>query len=242
MCTMLLKMNNVHFKYPGEPEVLKGVNFNADLGEVVAIVGPTGCGKTTFLLTAAGLLEPCAGEVLFNDKPLKGQLPMVRREIGLVFQDPDDQIFNPTVYEEIAFAVKQIFPKHLVEGKVMEVAERFGLKNVLNRSPFRLSVGQRRLVTFASIFAYNPILLLLDEPTANLSSKMVEEIVNLIKEYRVGGKCIILTSHDYNFVAKVADRVYAFSEGKLVGGYDVRRLLNDKAFLEIAEMSASQDL
>jgi len=242
MCAMLLKMNDVHFKYPGEPEVLKGVNFNADLGEVVAVVGPTGCGKTTFLLTAAGLLEPCAGEVLYRGKPLKGQLPAARREIGLVFQDPDDQIFNSTVYEEIAFALKQISPEHDVEGRVMEVAERFGLKNVLYRSPFRLSVGQKRLVTFASIFAYNPILLLLDEPTANLSSRMVEEIVNLIIECRGGGRCVILTSHDYNFVSKVADRVYAFSEGRLVGGYDAGTLLADKAFLETADMSVPQRL
>ena len=121
---MLLKVENIHFEYPGRVKVLRGASFSVDRGEVVAIIGPNGCGKTTLLMVAAGLLEPKEGIVLLGGKPLKNQLPEAREKIGLVFQDPNDQLFNPTVYDEIAFALHQLFfSLEDVDRRVKEIAE-----------------------------------------------------------------------------------------------------------------------
>ncbi|MEM3872100.1 MAG: ABC transporter ATP-binding protein [Nitrososphaeria archaeon] len=231
-------MDKVYFKYV-EDDILENINFCADSGEAIAILGPTGSGKTTFLLIAAGLLEPYSGEIYYKDIPLKKQLPEVRREIGLVFQDPDDQIFNSTVYEEIAFTLKQLYPKEIVETRILEVAKIFNIENILFSTPYKLSVGQKRLVTFASIYAYWPKLLLLDEPTANLSSKIIRQIVNIILEYKSKGNCIILTSHDINFVVNIADKVYALNNKKMVGGKATQIMLKDQKFLEIADISTT---
>ncbi|MEM2794045.1 MAG: ABC transporter ATP-binding protein, partial [Candidatus Methanomethylicia archaeon] len=138
----MLRVENVCFKYPGGVEVLKNVSFTASRGEVVAVVGPNGSGKTTLLMIAAGLLEPSKGLVLLDNKPLKEQLPEARRRIGLVFQDPDDQLFNPTVYDEIAFTLRQLLHTEKdVDKRVSEVAWKFNLVDILDKPPYKLSIG-----------------------------------------------------------------------------------------------------
>lgn len=233
---MLLKVEDVYFRYPGGVDVLKGASFFVNRGEVIAIIGSNGSGKTTLLMVAAGLLNPSKGVVLLDDKPLKNQLPEARRRIGLVFQDPDDQLFNSTVYDEIAFTLRQILPAEEVDKKVVEVAERFKLNNLLNKPPYKLSIGEKRMVTLASILAYNPEVLLLDEPTANLSIKSVEEVGKVVVEAKDTGKAVVVASHDIEFVAKVADRVYILNNGLTLGGSDTRSVLVNKSLLELADM------
>ena len=233
---MLLKVENVCFKYPGSVEVLKNASFSVDKGEVVAIIGPNRSGKTTLLMVAAGLLNPSKGVVLLDDKPLKNQLPEARRRIGLVFQDPDDQLFNSTVYDEIAFTLRQILPAEEVDKKVVEVAERFRLSSLLDKPPYKLSIGEKRKVTLASILAYNPEVLLLDEPTANLSIKSIEEVEKIVVEARGAGKAVVVASHDIEFVAKVANRVYILNNGSTLGGLDTKSMLTNESLLTLADM------
>jgi len=234
---MLLNAEDIHFKYPGDIEVLKGSSFSVDRGEVVAIIGQNGSGKTTLLLIVAGLLEPKKGKILFEDKPLREQLPQARKRIGLVFQDPNDQIFNPTVYDEIAFAPRQIFPfESEVESKVRQIAERLNLSGILNRPPYKLSMGEKRRVTLASVLIYDPPLLLLDEPTANLSYGSVEEIEEIISQAKRDQKGILVASHDVEFVAQVSDRVYILNDGKMLGGLSSKSILSDESFLQLADM------
>jgi len=234
---MLLKLEKIYFKYPGGVEVLKDASFSVDRGEVVAIIGPNGSGKTTLLMIAAGLLEPKKGKVLLEEKPLKDQLPEARKKIGLVFQDPNDQIFNPTVYDEIAFALCQLYSSvEEVDRRVREVAEKFGLKHLLSKPPYKLSVGEKRMVTSASVIAYNPDVLLLDEPTANLSSRTIREIEETVEDRRNADKAVVVASHDIEFVAKVSDRVYILNNGSLLGGSDVKSMLSDERLLELADM------
>ncbi|MCX8176148.1 MAG: energy-coupling factor ABC transporter ATP-binding protein [Candidatus Bathyarchaeota archaeon] len=233
---MLLKVENVYFRYPGGIDVLRGASFFVNRGEVIAILGSNGSGKTTLLMVAAGLLNPSKGVVLLDNKPLKNQLPEARRRIGLVFQDPDDQLFNSTVYDEIAFTLRQILPFEEVDKKVVEVAERFRLSNLLNKPPYKLSIGEKRMVTLASILAYNPEVLLLDEPTANLSLKSVEEVEKVVVEAKDAGKAVVVASHDIEFVAKVANRVYILNNGLTLGGLDARSVLVNKSLLELADM------
>jgi len=235
---LLLSVNSVYFEYPGGFEVLRGASFTVARGEVVAIVGPNGSGKTTLLLIASGLLEPKSGEVLFDGLPLKRQLPWVRRRIGFVFQDPDDQLFNPTVFDELAFTLRQLLgSEEEVRRRVEECAEKFKLNHLLDRPPYKLSVGEKRRVALASILIYDPDLLVLDEPTANLSSKSVDEVVEVIKEAKERLKAVLITSHDVEFVARVADRVYVLNGGRLYGGWRAREVLVDEHLLSLADMS-----
>lgn len=234
---MLLNVKNVYFKYPGGMEVLRGASFSVDRGEVVAIIGANGSGKTTLLMIAAGLLEPEEGIVLLDDKPLNEQLPEARKRIGLVFQDPNDQLFNPTVYDEIAFALNQLYssPKE-VEERVKEVAKKFNIENLLNKPPYNLSMGEKRIVTLASIIAYDPDLLLLDEPTANLSPRTVEEIRQVIKDAKEKCKAVVIASHDVEFIAEISDRVYIINDGSIIGGLETKTVLSDESLLALADI------
>ncbi len=236
----MLKVENVSFKYPGGPEVLRGVSFSAGKGEVVTIIGPNGSGKTTLLMIAAGLLEPDRGGVFLDKKALREQFPEVRRRIGLVFQDPDDQLFNPTVYEEVGFALRQLLlSKDAIEKKITEIAEKFNLKTFLEETPYKLSVGEKRIVTLASVLVYDPDVLLLDEPTANLSSKPVEEIERVVLDAKDSSKVVVVASHDIEFIARVSDRIYIINNGVMLGGSNARSILSDESLLSLADMRPS---
>jgi len=189
------------------------------------------------LMVAAGLLEPKRGVVLLKEKPLKEQLPEARKRIGIVFQDPNDQLFNPTVYDEVAFSLNQLYSSvEEVDKRVKETAERFNLKHLLSKPPYKLSVGEKRIVTLASIAAYDPDVLLLDEPTANLSSRTIKEIEQVIEEARNTGKAVVVASHDVEFVAEVSDRVYIIDNGTTVGGLDAKSVISDESLLALADM------
>jgi len=235
---MLLKVENIYFRYPGGEEVLKGASFSADKGEVVAIIGPNGSGKTTLLMVAAALLEPERGIVLLEDRPLREQLPEARKRIGLVFQEPDDQLFNPTVYDEVAFALRQLLSSvEETDRKVKEAAEKFNIKSSLSKPPYKLSIGEKRMVTLASVLAYDPDVLLLDEPTANLSSKSIQEIEKIVLNARDADRAVVVASHDVEFVANVSDRVYVISDGSMLGGLSAKSVLSDESLLALADMN-----
>lgn len=240
---MKLEVVKVNFKYPGGPMVLKGASFYVRGGEAVAIVGPNGSGKTTLLLIASGLLEPDEGEVLLEGLLLKRMLPEARRKIGMVFQDPDDQLFNPTVYEELAFSLRQILPSEVeVRRRIEEVVEYFKLKEVLHRPPYKLSMGEKRKVALASALIYDPSILILDEPTVNLSLSSVMMVRKVITEAKSLGKAVVLSSHDSDFVVDVADRVYIMSNGALLGGEHTASILSNRALLELADIKPPSNL
>lgn len=234
---MLLRVDNIFFEYPGGPEVLNGASFSADKGEVVAIIGPNGSGKTTLLMIAAGLLEPGKGTVFIDEEMLGKQLPEVRRRIGIVFQEPDDQLFNPTVHEEIAFALRQLLTStYMIEEKIREITKKFEIDTFLEKPPYKLSIGEKRIVTLASVLAYDPDILLLDEPTANLSSEPIGKIEQVVADAKHSGKVVVVASHDVEFVATVSDRVYIINNGSMSGGTDAKSILSDEQLLTLADM------
>jgi energy-coupling factor transporter ATP-binding protein EcfA2 len=235
---MLLRVDKIRFKYPGGPEVLSEATFSADKGEIVAIIGPNGSGKTTLLMVAAGLLDPSNGVVYIEDKLLRKQLPKIRSRIGLVFQEPDDQLFNPTVYEELAFALRQILDSvDKVNEKVQKIAEKFDLNRIIDKPPYKLSIGEKRIVALASVIAYDPDILLLDEPTANLSSGPIKSIKKIIQDAKKSGNVVIIASHDVEFVASVSDRIYVLDKGSTIGGINARAILSDDSMLKKADMN-----
>lgn len=201
------------------------------------MLGPNGCGKTTLLMVAAGLIEPQRGEVFFNGKPLKEQLPEARRLIGFLFQNPDDQLFNPTVYDEIAFALRQLDVDGGVEERVKKAAADFNIEPLLSRPPYKLSLGEKKRVVLASITAYDPDLFLLDEPTSNLPPRAVAEMESLLAAWKRSRKGIVVAAHDVDFVARVADTVYLMSGGETIAHGPVRDVLLDEGALRKASLA-----
>gem|GEM_PF-416270 len=233
----MLEIRNTWFRYVKGEFTLKNINLKLSEGEVAAVIGPNGSGKTTLLLIASGLLKPDKGEVLFQGKPLIKQLPRARAKIGIVFQDPDDQLFNSTVYDEIAFALRQLrLNEEAVDLHVRNIASKFGIMEILNRPPYKLSEGEKKIVALASVLVYKPEILMLDEPTANISYKYVEKIKQIINEMKSTGKAILITSHNVEFVAEIADRVYILNHGEIIAEGRSEEILTNEGILEMAEM------
>ncbi len=211
-----ISARNLWFSYDGRTWVLRGVSLEVKPGEVVVVMGPTGCGKTTLLLLLAGLLKPSKGEVYYNSKPLQSLLPSIKRYIGFLFQDPDDQLFNPSVYDEIAFSLRTLgLGEDKIRERVHSIARTLGLTSVLKRQPYRLSVGEKKKVALASILVYDPSILFLDEPTANLDYSTTVFIEKLIVEAKSKGKTVIIASHDLDFTLRIADKIYVLVNGSI---------------------------
>ena len=210
-----LEAHGIEIRY-GNLMVLHGVSLSAGPGEAVALLGPTGSGKTSLLMVLAGLLEPSRGTVLLDGKPLRGQLPAARRRIGIVFQNPADQFFNPSVYDEIAYALRTMgLDEHVVKERVLRVAERLGIEKLLDRHPSRLSGGQQRLVALASVLVYEPEILLLDEPATYLDARGVGTLLEVLGEHRRRGGTVVLATHSIDLVLEIGARAYVLRDGRL---------------------------
>ncbi len=219
MAEALLEAREIWYKYPGMDQwVLRNLNKALERHKVVLVTGPNGSGKTTLILVLAGLLEPQKGEVLLHGKPLKKQLPGARKYIGVLFQNPETMLFNPIVYDEIAFAPRQVFSdEEVVEKKIHSVLEQLGLdKEYLDKHTFKLSYGEKKLIAIASIISYDPEILLLDEPLTNLSRRYKNKILELISNWQKQGKAILIASHDIEEYIDIYNECYVLSSGKLI--------------------------
>lgn len=213
----MLKCEDVWVSLPHAGDVLRGVSVEVGRGEVVAILGPNGAGKTTLLLVLAGLVKPKRGRVLLDGAELSEQLPGARRRIGLLFQDPDDQLFNPTVLDELMFTLDQLsLSGEEKRVRVYEVSRALGIEKLLEKPVHALSFGEKRRVALASILVYNPDFLLLDEPTANLDAGGVNALVSVVCTARSQGKGVLLATQDVELAHAVADRVYVLAGGSVV--------------------------
>jgi len=196
--------------------VLVDVSLTVEEGEVVAVAGPTGSGKTTLIMVLAGLLRPWRGEVFFMGRPLWAQLPDARRFVGVMFQNPDDMFFNATVLEEIAYTAVRIYGAEKGLEAARGVAEKLGISHILNKPPYRLSGGQKRLVALAAAVVHQPMLLLLDEPSTYLDEESTERVIKLLKELKSRGTAVLVVTHDAEFICRVADESYMLAEGRLI--------------------------
>ncbi len=212
-----LQLRNVWFRYSKEEDyVLRGVELDLNESELVVVRGPNGSGKTTLILVAAGLLRPENGEILLEGKPIYEQLPLARRRIGVTFQDPEDQFFNATVYDEIAFALRQLkISEDKVKACVTKIAHRLGIEHLLSRSPYRLSGGEKVKVALASILVYEPEILLLDEPTAYLTPEGKDEVMKILSELKNSGRSILIATNDLDIIKYPVDRILRIVNGKL---------------------------
>lgn len=216
----VIETKDITYSYPDGTLALKDVEFNAAKGKIIALLGPNGAGKSTLFLHFNGILKPNKGTVRVNGEPLKydkAGLMKVRQKVGIVFQNPDDQLFAPTVMEDVAFGPMNIgLPDEEVEERVKESLERVGMKGMENKAPHHLSGGQKKRVAIAGILAMRPEIMVLDEPTSGLDPKGASQIMHLLYNLNQEGMTIVISTHDVDLVPLYAYNVYIISEGKII--------------------------
>ena len=226
-----LRFDDVHYRYPNGYEALCGVSFRITHGEKVALVGANGAGKSTLLLHTYGLLMPSQGEVVMGGITLtRRTLPLVRQSVGLVFQDSDNQLFMPTVEEDVAFgpANMRLEPEE-IRRRVTEALDAVGALDLRGESPFRLSGGQKKRVAIATVLAMEPSVLVMDEPTSNLDPRARRQIIDLIRRF---SHTTLIATHDMEMVLDLCDRTIVMKEGRIVADGSTRHVFGDLALLE----------
>lgn len=219
-----LAFKNVHYSYPDGTKALRGVTFSISHGEKVALIGNNGAGKSTLLLHTNGLLLPTDGEVNVGDvRVCKQTLPLVRQSVGLVFQNPDDQLFMPTVYDDVAFgAINMRLPPDEVEQRVTSALEAVGASHLRNRASHRLSGGQKRTVAIATVLSMRPNILVMDEPSSNLDLHTRRHLIDIIHSF--SHTCLIAT-HDLALVQDLCTRTIVMNEGTIIADDDTSSIL-----------------
>jgi cobalt/nickel transport system ATP-binding protein len=209
---------------------LNEVTFRITHGESVAVIGANGAGKSTLLMHLNGHLTPTRGEVRIGETPITRQtLSAIRRTVGLVFQDPDDQLFMPTVYDDVAFGPRnQGLPEADVDRRVHEALDRVGVWHVRAKPPYRLSGGEKKRVAIAGVLAMVPDILVMDEPTSGLDPHARRQLIGLLGEFR---HTRIFTSHDLDMVLDVCPRTIVLFEGAVMADGPTRDIFADDALL-----------
>jgi cobalt transport protein ATP-binding subunit len=227
-------IENLRFTYPSGVEALKGVSLTVKNGEFVAIMGQNGAGKTTLVKHFNGLLKPTRGRVLVdNVETTKTSVASLARNVGFVFQNPDHQLFSETVEEEIAFALKNFgYKEAAIEDRINWAVNLLGLSQYRKTSPFMLSGGERKRVALASVLAWNPQILILDEPTIGQDHRQKENLRQFIVQLQTQGKTIVIVTHDVEFVAECNPRVVLMREGKIVADGEGKDILTNPTLLE----------
>ncbi len=216
--TMLEKQSNeiaieakdLYYKYPDGTIGLKYASLKVVKNRCTAILGPVGCGKSTLMLILSGLIKPMRGYVKIFGKNLD-EYKNLRKDVAIMFQNVDDFLFNPTVKDEIEFSLKQIDNSNIEIMK--NIIKKFGLENLLDKEPMRLSEGEKRKVALAAVLVLDPKILLLDEPTAFLDYETKKEVIKYIKEIK-RKKTIVVTTHDIRVVKEIADDVILMNKNK----------------------------
>jgi len=223
----MIEVEGVHFSYPNGVEALKGVSLVIKNGEFVAIMGQNGAGKTTLVKHFNGLLKPSEGTVRVDGvETTKTSVAALARNAGFVFQNPDNQLFSETVEDEIAFALKNFgFEADVIEKRLDWALNLLGLAQYRKTSPFLLSGGERKRVALASVLAWDPQTLILDEPTIGQDYQQKEKLRQFIVQMQTQGKTVVIVTHDVEFVAECNPRVLLMKEGRIVADGEGREVL-----------------
>ncbi len=238
----MIEVDNVHFTYSNEIEALRGVSLKVRSGDFIAIMGQNGAGKTTLVKHFNGLLKPTSGSVVVDGVDTHEEsVAKLARKVGFVFQNPDKQLFCETVEEEIAFALRNFgFQKEIIEKRVEWATNLLDLTRYRQTSPFMLSGGERKRVALASVLAWNPEVLILDEPTIGQDYQQKERLRQFIVQLHAQGKTVIIVTHDVEFVAECNPSVVLMAEGKIVGEGGAKRILTDRELVTEASIVPPQ--
>lgn len=240
MTNIQLSTENLSFTYPDGTQALKNINIEIEKGEKVAIIGPNGAGKSTLFSHFNGLTEPTSGCVKIEDKPIsfeKDELLKVRQKVGIVFQDPNDQLFAPTVKEDIAFGPMNLGLSYdEVEKRVEDALKMVDMGNYEDKTPHHLSGGQQKRIAIAGIIAMKPELMILDEPTAGLDPDGVEKVLNIMNQLNEEGMTLIISSHDIDMISKYADKIFVLYNGEIIESGNKNKIFSDMELLKKAHL------
>jgi cobalt transport protein ATP-binding subunit len=225
-----IEIEHLHFAYPDGYEALRGIDLRIARGEKVALVGPNGAGKSTLMLHLNGVHTPSHGTVRIGGTTVdRSTVKRIRAEVGLVFQDPDDQLFSPTVFEDVAFGPIHLGrPADEVHQRVERALAAVGMTGAERRMPHRLSIGQRKRVALATVLSMDPSVLVFDEPSAGLDPRGRRELIELLRDL---DQTMLVSTHDMRLVAEVFPRVIVMDDGAIVGDGPTATVLGDEAFL-----------
>ena len=236
MSEPIISVKNVKFSYPAGVKAINDVSLEIKKGERIALLGPNGSGKSTLILLIAGLLSPEKGEIkVLGEDTTSKSFQKLRQKVGIVFQDPDDQLFNQSVIEDVAYGPKNLrVPENVIQERCQHILEDIGIGHLKSRPPHRLSFGEKKKVSLATALVLKPELLILDEPTANLDLVSRRGLIDMLNELSAEGTTIVISTHDVEALPELADRVIVVSHGSLLGSGEMHKVLQDKTLLASA--------
>ena len=226
----VLAVENLSFHYPDGHTALQGVSLKISPGEKVALVGPNGAGKSTLMLHLNGILSGEGDLCVAGMALTKENLPLVRAKVGMVFQNPDDQLFSPTVFEDVAFGPLHMgLPEAEVRQRVERALAQVGMSQYADRLSHHLSVGEKKRIAIATVLSMEPKILVLDEPSAGLDPRARRSLINLLREMEL---TMLVSTHDMRMVAELFPRTVVMDGGQVVADGLTREILEDEALLE----------
>lgn len=222
---------DLRFEYPDGTRALDGVSFSITHGESIALVGANGAGKSTLLMHLNGFLTPGHGSVDIGGTPVtRSTLKTIRRSVGMVFQDPDDQLFMPSVFEDVAFGPMNLgLPAEEIEARVTGALERVGAAHLRDRPPYRLSGGEKRAVAIATVLAMTPDVLVMDEPSSNLDPRARRRLIELLAGFE---HTKIIATHDLDLALELCDRTIVMSGGAVAADGPTASIFADAELLD----------
>ncbi len=232
--SIAIEAQEVSFQYPDGTRALQGVEFRIRAGEKVAIIGPNGSGKSTLLTLLNGVRRGSGELKIFGRRITRENAAEIKRMVGLVFQNPDDQLFCPTIFEDVAFGPLNLgLSAEEVRLRVAEALHNVGLEGFEHRSSFHLSFGERKLASIATVLSMNPRILVMDEPTSNLDLSHRRRLIRWMQQCT---RTFVITSHDLDMVLETCDRVMILNRGKITARGPVSEILTNQKLLEENEL------
>lgn len=226
----ILQIKDLHFSYPDGHQALRGIDLSICEGEKVAIVGPNGAGKSTLMLHVNGILGEDSPVTIAGLEINKKNLPVIRALVGLVFQNPDDQLFSPTVFDDVAFGPLHMgLPEEEVHKRVEKALADVHMNDFGDRLSHHLSMGQKKRIAIATVLSMEPQILVLDEPSAGLDPRSRRSLINFLKALPIS---MLVSTHDLRMVEDLFPRMVIMDEGKIVADGSTRDLLQDEELLE----------
>ena len=236
----IIKIEGLKFSYEKGKEILKGIDVEIKKGEKIAVLGNNGSGKTTFFMNLNGVYLFDEGNIYLKGRKIeknKKDLNYLRENIGIVFQNPDNQIIGSTVYEELSFGLINLgLSKKEIEERIEEISQKLNLKKYLDIPPHYLSGGEKKRLCIGDIVAMNPEIIIFDEPTAELDQLNIKILEEILNDLSIEKKTIILSTHDIDFAFRFADRILVFSDGEIIGDGTSEEIFKDTELLNKANL------
>ncbi len=240
MAKKVIEIKGLNYSYPAGTEALRNINLDVFEGESLGIIGPNGAGKSTLLLHLNGILRGNSHVRILELEMEDRNLPRIRSKMGLVFQDPDDQLFMPTVFDDVAFGpINMDLDKEKVKSLVKEALTAVGMQGAVNRLSHHLSFGEKKRISIAAVLSMEPEILVLDEPSSNLDPRARQHLIDLLKGFRLTK---IVAGHDLELILEICNRVAVLDKGAIVTEGDTKDILSNKSLMELHSLEVPLSL